>query len=133
FDASADFAGVALFEKDTPVPVQSRLSGSGQAEVTWIVPVLKRGESKLYRLAFERVSRPVPVSGVIIDKVSDGSLDIRINSELFTRYDTHTGPNKPYFYPIFGPDQKAMARHYPFETIAGESHDHPHHRGLWFD
>jgi hypothetical protein len=102
-NAPADFAGVALFEKDAPVPVQVRLAGKGKAEVAFILHSLKKGQSVKYRLAFEKISRPVPTGGVIIDKSDTGDLDIRINNELFTRYDTHTGPNKPFFYPVFAP------------------------------
>jgi len=39
---------------------------------------------------------------------------------------------KPYFYPIRSPSGKVVTRHYPMEVVEGESHDHPHHRGLWF-
>jgi len=130
--APRDFAGAALFEKDTPIPVQARLLPGSKAEVTFIVHSLAKGQSEKYRLMFERNARPVPESGVIIDKTAAGDVDIRINNELFARYDTHTGPNKPYFYPVNGPGGKQMVRHYPFETLPNESHDHPHHRGLWF-
>lgn len=131
-EATRDFAGVALFEKNVPIPVQARLLAGGKAEVTFIVHRLDQGHSAEYRLAFERTARPAPASGVIIDKSPQGDLDIRINNELFARYDTHTGPNKPYFYPVFAAGGKRMVRKYPFETVQGESHDHPHHRGLWF-
>src|ERR1044071_790098 len=61
-----DFAGVALMEKGTPVPVQARLT-EGKAEVTWLVHDLKKGDSRTYRLSPERIGRGVPASGVIID------------------------------------------------------------------
>jgi len=131
-NAPSDFAGVALFEKDAPVPVQARLAGNGKAEVAFILHDLKKGQSVKYRLAFERTARPVPTGGVIIDKSPTGDLDIRINNELFTRYDTHTGPNKPYFYPVFAAGGKRIVRRYGVETVEGETHDHPHHRGMWF-
>src|SRR2546425_440913 len=60
------------------------------------------------------------------------NLEIRVNNDLFTRYDSTTGPNKPYFYPINVPGGRRLTRHYPLEKVAGETHDHPHHRGLWF-
>src|SRR5262249_18370936 len=66
-DAPRDFAGVALFHDRARVPVQAGLIGP-QAEVTWIVDDLKRGDTIEYELAFERVSRPVPASGVILDR-----------------------------------------------------------------
>ncbi len=129
--APRDCAGVALMLKDVPVPVQSRKSGN-KVEVVWIVKELKKGDSLRYRLTFDRVSRPVPVSGVIIDK-NGANLDIRINNELFATYNTTTGPNKPYFYPMFSPGQKHITRGFPIEHLPDDaSKDHPHHRGMWF-
>ena len=114
-----------------PVPAQSRLV-SGRAEVSWIVPEIAKGATLRYTLSFEKNARPAPASGVIIDK-NGGNLDIRINNELFATYNTTTGPNKPYFYPMFAPGQKRIVRGYPIEVTAADvSKDHPHHRGLWF-
>jgi len=129
-DAPKDFAGVALLEKSRPIPVQARRVG-GKTQVSWIVRNLKKGESIRYKLAFEPVNRPAPTSGVLIDR-NGANLDIRLNNELFTRYDTTTGPNKPYFYPLLGPGGKHMTRRYPLEKVPGEEPDHPHHRGMWF-
>ena len=39
---------------------------------------------------------------------------------------------RPYFYPLIGPGDVAMTRKWPMESPAGEDHDHPHHRSLWF-
>ena len=40
--------------------------------------------------------------------------------------------NKPYLSPLRSPSGKIMTRGFPMENIPGESHDHLHHRGLWF-
>lgn len=45
------------------------------------------------------------------------------------------GPDvwKPYFYPLLSASGKQVVRHFPMDpSVAGESHDHNHHRGLWF-
>jgi hypothetical protein len=39
---------------------------------------------------------------------------------------------KPYVYPIRTASGKVITRRYPMETVAGETTDHPHHRGMWF-
>lgn len=58
---------------------------------------------------------------------------VKIGDQIFAEYVvTHPGTNKPYLWPIYGPGQKAMTRAYPMETVEGEQHDHPHHRGLCF-
>lgn len=42
------------------------------------------------------------------------------------------GAHKPYLHPLRSASGKIVSRRYPMETVAGEAHDHPHHRGLWF-
>ncbi len=39
---------------------------------------------------------------------------------------------KPILYPVYSPSGILMERQYPFYSVAGESHDHPHHTGLFF-
>jgi hypothetical protein len=109
---------------------QFRRDGS-RVVVTWLARDLKRGVASPYRIALGRRAAEAASSGVQITRGGE-NLDIRVNGEPFTRYDTTTGPNKPYFYPIVGPGGKRLTRHYPLETAAGETRDHPHHRGLWF-
>jgi hypothetical protein len=128
--APAGFRGVAVWQDRTRVASQVRWSG-GKAEVTWIAPELKQGSVARYRLAFEKDAASTPAAGIRVDR-KDANLEIRIDDQLFTRYDTTTGPNKPYFYPLIGPGGKRLTRHYPLENAAGETKDHPHHRGLWF-
>ncbi len=122
---------VTLTRDGTPVPAQVR-SVAGKAEVVWIIPDLKQGETLHYRL-HEGGARPGSGgSGVSVERAG-GNVEVRIGDELFTRYDATTGPNKPFLYPLIGPDHKRLTRGYPLEHIEGEtSHDHPHHRGLWF-
>jgi len=58
---------------------------------------------------------------------------VKIDDQIFAEYVvTHEGTNMPYLWPIYGPGQKPMTRAYPMQTIEGEQHDHPHHRGLCF-
>lgn len=42
-----------------------------------------------------------------------------------------TGPRGPSFHPIIGPTGTNVLREYPFTIAPGESHDHPHHAGMW--
>ncbi len=39
---------------------------------------------------------------------------------------------KPVLYPLYAPDGIIVTRGYPFRNVPGESHDHPHHAGLFF-
>jgi hypothetical protein len=61
----------------------------------------------------------------------DGKLRIEINGKLFTEYYYKDVP-RPYFYPLLGPGELPMTRHWPMENPPGEEHDHPHHRSLWY-
>lgn len=40
---------------------------------------------------------------------------------------------KPYLHPLRAADGTIVSRQYPMrDDVAGEAHDHPHHRGMWF-
>ncbi|MBW3623865.1 MAG: PmoA family protein [Armatimonadetes bacterium] len=110
------------------VLAQVESAGPGRTQVTFIVPDLKQGESRTYRLYPAKAH-----SGSGVEVKRDGAnAEIRVGGRLFTRYDTTTGPNKPYFYPLNAPDGQQIVRHGPIEKREGETTDHPHHRGLWF-
>ncbi len=57
---------------------------------------------------------------------------VEIKGKPFTRFFTGPETNKPYLHPLRSATGKIVTRGYPMEEIPGESHDHPHHRGLWF-
>ena len=62
------------------------------------------------------------------DKIS-----IEIDGKPFT--DFYIGPqaSKPYLHPLRNAAGTPMTRQYPMVAdVAGEAHDHPHHKGLWF-
>ncbi|HEX8985477.1 MAG TPA: PmoA family protein [Bryobacteraceae bacterium] len=46
----------------------------------------------------------------------------------------YLGPEttKPYLHPLRSASGKIVTRRYPMEQVAGETKDHPHHRGLWY-
>jgi hypothetical protein len=39
---------------------------------------------------------------------------------------------KPVIYPLYSPSGILIERQFPFSIVDGESHDHPHHVGLFF-
>lgn len=69
--------------------------------------------------------------GFTVEKTDEG-LTINYQGKLFTKYVIKSESNKPYFWPVIGPTDKPITRAYPMETVDGEQHDHPHHRGIWF-
>ena len=59
--------------------------------------------------------------------------EIRVlaDGKLFCAY-VFRGASKPYVYPLTAPDGVTLNREFPMREVAGESHDHPHHRSFWF-
>ena len=69
--------------------------------------------------------------GVQITQLTN-RLRIDINGLLFTEYWFGDGAARPYYYPVLGPDQLPMTRNWPMKSPPNETHDHKHHRSLWF-
>ncbi len=58
-------------------------------------------------------------------------IGVRIGDELFTEY-LFSSQSSPVFYPVNAPGGQCLVRNYPFrDDVAGEAHDHPHHRSVW--
>ena len=75
-------------------------------------------------------SKPEPDS-VHLNRHAD-KIEVMVGDKLFTTFDFKTY-KKPILYPIYGPGQVRMTRDWPMEPNSqGESHDHPHHKSMWF-
>src|SRR5579871_3658108 len=128
--------GLYLRSADGKEMLRCQVTRVGKEDgLVFLLPDLPQGAKRVYHLQEKAGSRP-PSTGVWVKPHGD-DLDIFVGTadkDLFTRYTTHSGPNKPFFYPILTPDGQPMTRRWPVEPDAdpGESHDHPHHRGLWF-
>ncbi|MGO4880015.1 MAG: PmoA family protein [Bryobacteraceae bacterium] len=59
-------------------------------------------------------------------------ITVEIAGKPFTQFFIGPEVNKPYLHPLRSASGKIVTRGYPMEDLPGESHDHPHHRGLWF-
>ncbi len=71
-------------------------------------------------------------ANVQLDKSTD-KIEVKVDGKPFTTF--YFGPDtpKPYLWPIRAADGTIITRGYPIrDDVPGESHDHPHHRGLWF-
>ncbi|TWU41648.1 hypothetical protein Q31b_31020 [Novipirellula aureliae] len=90
-------------------------------------------------------SGPMSVSSVGLDESSSNEQgpeqgpkqatcrwEVFINDDLFAVYLADSG-GKPIIYPIIGPDEQSMTRHFPMQDdMDGESDDHDHQRSFWF-
>ena len=85
-----------------------------------------------YSLVAASLAACFPLSAQVrLEPVSDG-IAIHIGGKPFSSL--HMGPDapKPYLHPIRSASGKEVTRGFPMEKVEGESHDHPHQRGLWF-
>jgi hypothetical protein len=61
------------------------------------------------------------------------SVDVLIGGKIFTNYHFGSDSPKPYMSPLRSAQGTIVTRGFPMRTdIPGESHDHPHHRGLFY-
>lgn len=74
-----------------------------------------------------------PARGAVEFEQSETQIAVKIGGKPFTTL--YFGPDapKPYLHPLRAHDGTLVTRSYPMTgSVAGEAHDHPHHRGLWF-
>jgi hypothetical protein len=62
----------------------------------------------------------------------DGRIEVTIDGKPYTTFFCGAETSKPYLHPLRSASGKIVTRRYPMENVPGETHDHPHHRGLWF-
>lgn len=75
----------------------------------------------------------LPLSAQVTITPSEGKYSITINGKPFTDFYIGKDAVKPYLHPLRAASGTIVTRGYPMrDDIAGESKDHPHHRGLWF-
>ena len=60
-----------------------------------------------------------------------GGVTISVDGQALATYVTDQG-NKPFLWPVLGPDDKPMTRSFPMQDVPGETQDHYHHRGVNF-
>lgn len=65
-------------------------------------------------------------------QVARKDLPVKVDGTPFTVFHYGADANKPFLSPLRSVSGKVITRAFPMENIPGESHDHMHHRGLWF-
>jgi len=107
-------------------------------QLFWILDSLAAGASKEYTVDLGADSSANP-QAVELKQTAD-EIAVTIDGQPFTSY--RFAPKKfagvqarrPYFYPVFGPNQAPMMRPFPCTDEpppAGMSNDHPHHTSIW--
>ncbi len=73
-----------------------------------------------------------PLSAQVNIERAEGRVSVTIDNKPFTTLFCGPDTGKPYLHPLRAPSGKIVTRLYPMVNVPGETHDHPHHRGLWF-
>jgi len=74
----------------------------------------------------------IPLAAEVKISKSAGRIEIDIDGKPFTTFFIGQDAPKPYLHPLRAATGTVVTRGYPIQEVAGESKDHPHHRGLWF-
>jgi hypothetical protein len=70
---------------------------------------------------------------VTLTQKGNEKISVEIDGKPFTDFWIGPETRKPYLHPLRTASGIVVTRGYPITSeIAGEEHDHPHHRGLWF-
>jgi len=69
----------------------------------------------------------------IVEKKDRKQVDILYNNKLLTAYCYYDSSRKAILFPVNTVDGVTVTRGYPFQIIAGERTDHPHHTGIWLN
>ncbi|MFB3922247.1 MAG: PmoA family protein [Terriglobia bacterium] len=80
------------------------------------------------------LSAPALLAGEAVElKHHDSKVEIAIGGKPFATYSLDTKIPKPFIYEIRSAGGIVLTRGFPMiKNIPGESHDHPHHRGLYY-
>jgi len=69
----------------------------------------------------------------IIKEKNENKISIFIGQQLFTNFLYPDTLEKPVLYPLIASNGTTVTRGFPYNPLAGEPTDHPHHLGLWFN
>ncbi len=74
-----------------------------------------------------------PGGFTIAERPDNKQVDILYNNKLLTAYCYYDSSRKPFLFPVNTVDGITVTRGYPFQSVAGERTDHPHHTGIWLN
>ena len=76
------------------------------------------------------VSLPA-MAQVEIKNAGDGRVSISIDGQPFSDFYIGSQYTKPFLAPLRTASGLIVTRQWPMQDVAGDSHDHPHHKGLF--
>ncbi|HYP09831.1 MAG TPA: PmoA family protein [Bryobacteraceae bacterium] len=75
----------------------------------------------------------LPVFAAVEVKQGTDKVEVTIDGLPFTTLHYGESTKKPFLAPLRAPSGVVVTRRWPMEDVAGETRDHPHHQGLWFN
>ena len=113
-----------------PHPLGGKGERADRARVAFLLPELSAGQEMVLRAEWSE--GPTAPEHVQVRDDEAGNVSVMVAGELLTVYRYLGNPARPCFFPLLGPGGKRVTRSWPLESgLAGEPHDHPHHRSLW--
>jgi len=96
----------------------------------FIVSNLKADSTLVLKLKDGSTTKERP--GVIVfDDSSQQVVEVRLKSQMITRYHYSAAKPRPFLYPLIGPYGDGVTRNYPMAEVEGEQKDHRHHRSCY--
>jgi hypothetical protein len=74
----------------------------------------------------------VPLCAQVTVTRANDRISVNIDGKPFTDFFIGADAPKPYLHPLRAASGAIVTRYFPMQKLAGETTDHPHHRGLWF-
>src|SRR5690349_21597624 len=76
----------------------------------------------------------LPLLAQVDIKQSSDKVTVDINGKPFTEMFIGPDVRKPFLSPLRSATGKIVTRQWPMvQNVEGETRDHPHHQGLWFN
>ena len=69
----------------------------------------------------------------IVENKEKRQVDVFYNGKLLTAYCYYDSSRKPILFPVNTVDGITVTRGFPFQPVAGDRTDHPHHSGIWLN
>jgi hypothetical protein len=119
-------------EHNTWFPADAWKTAGGQIEICLIVPYLAEFQELELALDENGPAWKDEMVGVTLEKKSNTRVDVKVGGDPLTAlHFNEKDADRPYLYPLLGPQGQPMTRSFPMEKVKGETDDHPHHRSVW--
>lgn len=82
-------------------------------------------------IAFILAAASPACAQVSFEPAADGTIAVSIDGKPFTSFYFGSQYPKPFLHPLRSADGRVVSRFFPMSQVAGETQDHPHHRGLF--